>query len=242
MGAALHGRTVHERAGVALVAVADDVLGPFVVACSAAPFATGGEARTALAAQAARLDLVDDLLGGHLQGLLQALVAAAGDVVVDAQRVDDAHIAQHHLVLQGVERVVVHVLEDLPVLPEHEPFDRLPVKRSDDRLGVLRLHPVVHEVARHEAHDGTLLAFARAAGSHDVHGDLIAQATCIELGFDGGCHVERAVGDAARAAADQDLLGSVNHGWPPHLPERSCPECRESGLRAACCDRCRPPP
>ena len=83
MRAALHRRAVHECAGVALVAVADDVFGEDIVAGGCAPFAPGGEAGAALAAQAGFLDFGDDLVGRHGKRLLQALVATACDVVVE---------------------------------------------------------------------------------------------------------------------------------------------------------------
>ena len=55
-------------------------------------------------------DLFDDLLGGHLgEHLGEGLVAVAGDVVVDLERVDDARVAQHDLDLAVEELDVVHL-------------------------------------------------------------------------------------------------------------------------------------
>ena len=215
MGRALHRGAVHERAGVALVAVADDVLGEDVVARRRAPFAPGGEARAALAAQAALLDLGDDLVGRHGECLLQALVAAARDVVVDRERVDDAHVLQHDLVLESVVGVVVHVLERLPVLLEQQLLDGFALERGDDVGGVAFLHAVVHEVARHEADDGPLLAFARAARARDLDLHVAGQAALVELCLDGVSHAERPVRDAAGAAADEDVVSPVNHVRSP---------------------------
>ena len=92
MGAALHRGAVHERARVALVAVAHDVLRPHVVARCATPLAPRGEASAAFAAQAASLHLVDDLVGGHGEGACESLVSAGRLVFLQAQGVDDAHI------------------------------------------------------------------------------------------------------------------------------------------------------
>ena len=58
---AFHDRAVHERAGVALVAVADHVLGLAGRLPAAAPLAPRGEAAAAAAAQAGDLHLPDDL-------------------------------------------------------------------------------------------------------------------------------------------------------------------------------------
>ena len=118
MRRALHCGTVHERARVAFVAVAHDILGEDVVARSRAPLAPGGKARASLAAQTGFLDFGDDFVGGHGQSLLQAFVTAASLVFLDVQRIDDANVLEHHLVLQRVERVVVHMLVGLPVLAQ----------------------------------------------------------------------------------------------------------------------------
>ena len=106
MGAALHRGAVHERARVALVAVAHDVLRPRVVACRTAPLTPRGEAGAALAAQTALLHFGDDLVRRHGQRPREPLITAGGLVLVQAQRIDDAHIFQHHLVLEAVEGVV----------------------------------------------------------------------------------------------------------------------------------------
>ena len=223
MRAAFHRRAVHERTGVTLVAVADNVLGEDVVAGGRAPFAPGGEAGAALAAQARFLNFSDDLVGRHGKRLLQALIAAACDVVVERQRVDDADVLEHDLVLQGIVGVVVHVLVGFAVFLEEELLDGFAFERFDDGCGVAFLHAVVHEVARHEAHDGALLAFARAARAYDADVDFhfVGQAMRSKFAFDGVGHAERAVRDAASAAADEDPLGSVNHlRSPPRLQMR----------------------
>ena len=80
---------VLEAAGLHLVAVADDVLGPRGVGAQrhGAPLAPGGVAGAAAAAQAGVGDELRD--GGRLelpQGAGEALVAAGGDVVVEVRR------------------------------------------------------------------------------------------------------------------------------------------------------------
>ena len=64
---ALEHRAVHERAGVALVRVAEDVLGLVVLLLGEAPLHPGGEAGAAAAAQAGGEDLLDDLLPGVIE-------------------------------------------------------------------------------------------------------------------------------------------------------------------------------
>ena len=89
---ALQDAAVHERAGVALVGVADrrTCCAPAALA-TVRPLQAGRVAGAAPAAQAAADDLVDDLGRGHLgQRRLQRLVAAAGEVVVQVLGVDPA--------------------------------------------------------------------------------------------------------------------------------------------------------
>ena len=62
---ALQDGPVHERPGVALVGVADDVLLVARGVVAELPLEAGGEAGAAPAAQARALDLVDDLLPAH---------------------------------------------------------------------------------------------------------------------------------------------------------------------------------
>ena len=65
VGVALEDRTVHERAGVAFVGVAADILLVGLIDRREAPLPPGREAGAAAAAQPRGEDLVDDLLGGH---------------------------------------------------------------------------------------------------------------------------------------------------------------------------------
>ena len=124
---ALDDGPVHERAGVALVGVAEDVLLVALGLGGELPLEAGGEAGAAAAAQAALLDLGHDVRGGHLgEGFGQAGVTVAGDVLVDALRRDPALVAQHAQVLPGEERDVLEqrdaVLGDRMLV--HQPLDR----------------------------------------------------------------------------------------------------------------------
>jgi hypothetical protein len=110
MGIALDHRTVHERARVALVGVADEVL---VVAGRAAgelPLLPGGKAAAAPAPQSAGLDHVADLVGRQLlEGLGQGLVAAAGHVLFDLRGIDDSTVGQHPTLLRREEGMLVEI-------------------------------------------------------------------------------------------------------------------------------------
>ena len=108
MGVALQHGAVHERAGVALIGVAADILHIALALPGKEPLLPGGEAAAAAPAQAAVLDGLDDLIGGHpRQHTAQCLVAVHGNVLVDIFGVNDTAVAQGHAVLLFVEFGVV---------------------------------------------------------------------------------------------------------------------------------------
>ncbi len=168
VGIAFHDRAVHERARVAFVAVADHVLGPARRLPAAPPLAPRGEAAAAAAAQAGNLHFADDLLGLHgEEGLGQGGIAAHGDVVLDAGRVDAPVVLQHDALLHGVEG-------DFAGRAGLDPGARVFVQQAlhhpaaqhglaVDLLHVRLLHPLVEDVARLDHHDGAALAQAVAA-------------------------------------------------------------------------------
>ncbi len=82
VGVALEQRAVHERARVALVGVADQVLVVARRVAAELPLAPGGKARPAAAAQAGLLDLLDHLLRVHVQRPHKTAVATGRQVVI----------------------------------------------------------------------------------------------------------------------------------------------------------------
>src|ERR1035438_5485090 len=90
-----HG-AVHECAGVAFVAVADDVFDGVRLRATERPFAGGRETRSAAPAQAGIGDGGDYLFGGQLlTAAFEGAVAVARQVVVDVERIDFAAVLQH---------------------------------------------------------------------------------------------------------------------------------------------------
>ena len=84
VGIAFQQGAVHERAGVAFVSVADEVLVLRLGSAGELPLLAGGETGAAAAAQAGVQHFLDNLFGGHLgQRLGQGPVAVKGDVFVD---------------------------------------------------------------------------------------------------------------------------------------------------------------
>ena len=86
---------VHERPGVAFVAVADDILGEPFVFSPFLPFLGGGKPGPAAAPQPGEPNFFDNLLGGHLgEDLIEGFVSVLGDIVLDAFRIDGAPVPQ----------------------------------------------------------------------------------------------------------------------------------------------------
>ena len=102
---ALQHAAIHERARIAFVGIADDVLLRADRLRYRAPLQARGISRAAAAAQAALGHLVDDFARSHLgQRLDQRGVAVGRHVVFDALGIDDARVLQHDLFLPLEER------------------------------------------------------------------------------------------------------------------------------------------
>ena len=186
VGVALEDGTVHERAGVALVGVADHVLLLAGALGGYLPLETGGESSAAASSQTGLLDGLYGLLGSALEHLGQSLVAVAGYVLVDILGIDESAVTQSDTELLLIEAHVLRVADMLlgvGVLVEQTgDLAALDHMLLDDLLGVLRLHIGVESVVGNHLHDGTLLAETEAARHHHLHvivhprsGDLLPQ-------------------------------------------------------------------
>ncbi|OPZ46054.1 MAG: hypothetical protein BWY94_00921 [Actinobacteria bacterium ADurb.BinA094] len=208
---ALEDRAVHERAGVALVGVADEVLDVALALVGELPLDAGREPGAAAAADARVGDLLDDLLLGHRrERRARRLVAAAGEVLVEALRVDHAHVAQGDARLGLVEPDVVPVadaLAGLGVLVE-EALHRTAVPEVlVDHLGhVPRLEMAVQRVVA-EHGDRAHGAQAVTADDADVH--LVGQAGLPDLLHERVVDGHRAGEHAGGAGADLDGPAAV---------------------------------
>ena len=153
--------------GVALVAVADDVLdGLFRMCRDLRPLAPGREARAAAAAQTGIAHGLDDLVRLHLeQGLGQRAVAADGQVLLDGFRVDMAAVLEHAAGLLFVKRDVLLALIQLAVLVVAQALDELAAEDGllDDLLHVADLTLRVQPALRLDAHQRAHLAKSRGS-------------------------------------------------------------------------------
>ena len=207
MGVAFERRTVHVRARIAFVGVADHVLLALGLLHGEFPLHAGREARAAAAAKAGLQDLLDDVLGLHLEEhLLHRLVAVARNVVLDLLGVDHAAVAEDDAVLLLVERDVRlgdKLLRLLRVIAETLHDAALDEVLRDDLLDVRILDLHVERALRKDLDDRTLLAEAKAAGRHDLHGlvELLLSELLLEFLGD----LVAATRAARRAAADKNV-------------------------------------
>ncbi len=199
---------VHERAGIALVGIAEYVFDLPRAFTGELPFQAGRKAGAAAAAQTRLLHLVDDLYIRHLQqGARGAQVAVAGDVVVDRLRVDQALVAQGARHLEGEKGDFGLAGDDLfggRVLVKQF-FDRLAADQVllDNRGNVVDLDFLVKNIARMHHHDRPHGAKTVAAGFD--HFDLVLQVFGRQFPGQGLLDLQTAGGMAPGSAADQQI-------------------------------------
>ena len=220
VGVALDDAAVHEGAGVALVRVADHVLGLPGRAAGELPLQAGRETGPAAAAQAGGLHLGQHLGRGHpLEHLAEGRVAVAGDVLADVLRVDHAAVAQRDALLLGVEGDLA-VVRDGPVLEGLLVGQALDDASLDQRFldqvrHVLGLDLAVEDPLGVDHHDRAHGAEPAAAGLDDA--DLAVQAVARDFALQGGEELPRLGRCTARSLTDHHV-GSRHglcHTRPP---------------------------
>ncbi len=222
MGVALHQAAVHERAGVALVAVADDVLDVALGLAGGLPLVAGGEAPAAPAAQPRLLDLVDDLLGLHLEEHLgQGGVAADRDVVLYRGGIDLVVGIKKEPLLLLVERNVRFLLEHLfgVGIGVQEPRDGSAFDNGlgDDLGHILDLDALVENALRVDGEECAPFAESGAAGRPDI--DAVLELLLGDLVLEGLQDIHAAIGQTAGADAER------NAGLLRVLPgDNGCPQ------------------
>ena len=177
--------TVHERAGVTFVRIADDILFVTGLVLLELPLDTGGESRAAASAQTGSLDLINNILRGHgLQDLIQSLIAADTDILMNVLRVDLTAVTKGDPVLFFIEADLFNVIDLgtgilVDVIHLHVTDDiAADHVLIDDPLRVLRLHMRIENTVRENSDDRSLLTETEAAGLDDT--DLILQLMLFE--------------------------------------------------------------
>ena len=173
---------VHERARIAFVAIADDILDGARLRAPERPFPSRGKTRAAAPAQPGFGNRGDHLVRRHRQ----RAIPIARQVVVDVQRVDGPAILQHDPVFWWGRRF------RLPIMPSDDPPSHL------RRHIPIRRHPPVR---LHHFHQRLAIAHPVAANRLDGRARLHQRIA----------HRFAAAGHAARTQADPDLDGAALH-------------------------------
>jgi hypothetical protein len=172
------------------------------------PLDAGWEPAAAAAPQAGQLDLLDDLLRGHLaERLGQRRVPVPGDVVADPLGIDQPAVPQDHQLLLGEEGDLAERRHGRRGRRRrvHQFFDGPPLQQVllDERRHVGLLQPAVKDVVGLHDEHGPLGAEPLAAGPH--HLDLARQVTLGDLRFDRRAQLVRPARDASRPGANQHM-------------------------------------
>ena len=221
VGIAFHDGTVHERAGVAFIPVADDVFLVIFGGECQAPFPARGEAAASASAQSRILHKFADFFRSHLQiSLLRSLIAAAGDVFPDrigfnrAVRKNNAVLAliERNLVLGGIAGTVAGIGVD-------KAFDHTPPENrlADDFGNIGNFDLGIHDSVRLDPEKRSHLAEPLAAAFGNVvravlhkgfvlvlNIDIHRKTGFFQFGSEGVAHQKRTVGHTAGPAADDD--------------------------------------
>lgn len=211
MQIALDNGTVHERARVAFVRIADDVFPVRLLIMSGLPFDAGGESGPATAPEAGRFDDVDDRLRRCGQRPGERLVAVAGDVCVEGRIIHRAAVAEGDLHLGGKEvdvRKLRHIIFAarvvIGVFLHYLAADEVTLH---DIGNFFRSHGGVENIARPHQQDRPDGAQSHAPGCDDS--GLSCQTRGFESGHEGVPNRHAAGGHAASATADQDFAGNA---------------------------------
>ena len=200
---------VHVGAGVAFVAIADEVLRRLFLCPAHFPLDARGESRTAATAQPGARDLIDHLLGGQRRERQpHALVAVPGEIIVDLLRVDEPFVAQNHRHL-FMEKWNVRQRGDGLFRFGGDKHELLDGSALDDVLfdqsgGISGLEPSIESLVRHD--DGQRALAAEAVASSRDHAHLIAEALVGNFFVEGILEFEGAASDTAGAAAHHEVF------------------------------------
>ncbi|MPM40239.1 hypothetical protein SDC9_86879 [bioreactor metagenome] len=187
VGVALKQRAVHERAGVALVGVADDIFLRARRLLAEAPLHACREPAAAAAAESGLLHLFDDLLRRHREkDLRKSFVAVGSDVFLKRVGVDVSAVLEDEAVLLLVEvdvSIVGNALRREGFFEEQAVHDTsLDEVFADYFRNVGLLHVGVEGPLRVDDDEGTLLAESLTAGLYYLY--FLIKAVRLEFFFE----------------------------------------------------------
>jgi hypothetical protein len=200
MGISLQQRPIHEGAGVPLIRVADDILGPSLGLTGEFPFDSGQKARSPPPSQLGVRDLLDDGIRSHPgEGFGEGLVSPRRNVVLDSGRVDPPAVCQHPSFLFPVERDLVVVENGRPLLGVliGQPIDELILSKgeSDDLRCIAGLHLLVLYPQGFDCNHRRLGTETMASGGPHLHGSR--KALSLHFRFQGLLDLRRPIGPAS---------------------------------------------
>ena len=212
---ALQNGTAHERAGGALVGVADDVFLAGGLRFGKHPFSACREAGAAASAKSGVEHDLDDLRGRHGgEHLRQRLIAVDGYVFLDAFGIDDTAVAKGDALLLRIEGRLVKC-ENLVALDGFV-IEQMAHGTSADQMllydfgNILGLYLAVEGALRIYDHDRSERAESEASGRDDL--DLVRDPRRFELGKERVSDAHGARGGASRTAADEHVLADAVTG------------------------------
>jgi len=183
MRVALTGGAVHIGTRVAFVSVANDIFGVVLHLAGKIPFHPGREACTAATAQACSLQLLDDLITGHLkESPFQTLIPFTGDIFVDVLGIYETAVAQYDAELLLVELDVLNLgmlAARLLVIEQAGDFTALDDMLADQLLGILWSDFHIERVLGKDLDDRALLAETKTAGLDDLY--FVSDSLCLAL-------------------------------------------------------------
>ena len=213
-----HYGAVHERAGVAFVAVADDVFLALRHPADAFPLLAGREARAASAAQTRLRYLGNYLVRSHVkQRLFKCGISAFGYIFLGTLGVYMAAVLEGDVKLLFVKRYVLLMNVAFAFFTVEKAVYDLVTENGffDYLLAVINRNLCIHKAHRLYTHQRPHLAESEAAASLETDRFLVTfvlkfnidpKSALMQQLFHPAVNVHRAAGNTAGAAADKHLL------------------------------------
>ena len=216
---AFHDASVHKRAGIALVSVANDVLHWLRLATHLRPFASRRKPAAAAPAQITFRDFVDDVVRRAVkQRGFKSAIAAKTEILTDAGRVDLPAVFQHETSLFLIKRNLVLFGIGRSILRKRKPLDALAAENGTlhDFFTVFQLGLCVKPALRLDAHQRPHLAETVAAAL--LQANAFAVRLVRKLHRNGNVllrqqrfepleDLHRPAGNATRTRTDKDAAG-----------------------------------
>jgi len=174
VGIAFHEAAVHVGAGIAFIAVGDDILGIAMRPAHAFPLDGRVKSSAAAAPEAGFFHFADNGFGRHFgKHFTQRLIAVDGKIIFNARRIDHAVLAENHPVLLFVkgqvflaEKCFLGFRMAVQQAADHFAFGD---GFGDDFRNVFDFHVLIKIFVGMDDHHGAFFAESQASGGQHVH-------------------------------------------------------------------------